>query len=122
MLTPDQMDMAGEEVAAVYRQIEAELIDWLVSKMIEGDVSGQRAQTALNLLAQADPEQLRRIIDSHADEIDAAASRDVERRLAASDAFDLAAIAAGMAVTAPGDALTAQTLAVTASVREMIAR
>lgn len=122
MLTPDQMDAAGEEVAAVYRQIEAELIDYLVSRMIDGDVSGQRARTALDLLAQADPEQLRRIIDAHAEEVDAAARRDVERYLAASDAFDLAAIAAGMAVTAPTDALTAQTLAVTASVREMIAR
>ncbi|NCA32131.1 phage minor capsid protein [Adlercreutzia muris] len=122
MLTPDQMDAAGEEVAAVYRQIEAELIDYLVGRMIDGDVSGQRARTALDLLAQADPEQLRRIIDAHAEEVDAAARRDVERHLAASDAFDLAAIAAGMAVTAPEGALTAQTLAVTASVREMIAR
>ena len=122
MLTPDQMDAAGEEVAAVYRQIEAELIDYLVQRMIEGDVSGQRAGTALSLLAQSDPEQLRRIIDAHAEEIDDAARRDVERSLAASDAFDLAAIAAGMAVSAPRDALTAQTVAVMSSVRGMIAR
>lgn len=122
MLTPDQMDAAGEEVAAVYRQIEAELIDWLVQRMIDGDVSGQRAGTALNLLAQSDPEQLRRIIDAHAGEIDDAARRDVERSLAASDAFDLAAIAAGMAVYAPREALTAQTVAVMSSVRGMIAR
>lgn len=122
MLTPDQMDAAGEEVAAVYRQIEAELIDYLVGRMIEGDVAGQRAGTALNLLAQADPEQLRRIIDAHSEEIDDAARRDVERSLAASDAFDLAAIAAGMAVSAPRGALTAQTLSVMSSVREMIAR
>lgn len=122
MLTPDQMDAAGEEVAAVYRQIEAELIDWLVQRMAEGDVAGQRAGTALNLLAQSDPEQLRRIIDAHAEEIDDAARRDVERSLAASDAFDLAAIAAGMAVSAPREALTAQTVAVMSSVRGMIAR
>lgn len=122
MLTPDQMDAAGEEVAAVYRQIEAELIDYLVQRMIEGDVSGQRAGTALSLLAQSDPEQLRRIIDAHAEEIDDAARRDVERSLAASDAFDLAAIAAGMAVSAPREALTAQTVAVMSSVRGMIAR
>ncbi len=122
MLTPDQMDAAGEEVAAVYRQIEAELIDWLVQRMVEGDVAGQRAGTALNLLAQSDPEQLRRIIDAHSEEIDDAARRDVERSLAASDAFDLAAIAAGMAVSAPREALTAQTVAVMSSVRGMIAR
>lgn len=122
MLTPDQMDAAGEEVAAVYRQIEAELIDYLVQRMVEGDVAGQRAGTALNLLAQSDPEQLRRIIDAHAEEIDDAARRDVERSLAASDAFDLAAIAAGMAVSAPREALTAQTVAVMSSVRGMIAR
>ena len=40
MLTPEQAEGAGELVAEVYRQIEAELLEYLVAKMIEGDVSG----------------------------------------------------------------------------------
>ncbi len=122
MLTPEQMDDAGELTAAVYRQIEADLLAYLVSKMAEGDVSGQRAQTAIALLSQSMPLKLKKIIESHADELDAAAVRDVERALSASDAWDLAAISEGLGVELASDALTAQTLAVTASVREVIAR
>lgn len=119
MLAPEQITDAAEAVADVYRQIEAELIDYLVQKMIEGDVSGQRTQTAINLLAQTMPPELQRMIEAHSDEIDAAVRSEVKRSLAASDAFDLAAM--GVAYGMAADALTAQTAAVVASARRMVA-
>ncbi len=122
MLTPEQMEDAGELVAETYRQIEAELLDYLVGKMIEGDVSGQRAQTAIRLLSQSMPLELKRIIDAHASELDAAVRQEVEGSLAASDAFDLSRIAQAASVTLSKAALTAQTLAVALSAKEMLAR
>ena len=122
MLTPEQMDVAGEYVATTYRQIEAELIEYLVAKMIEGDVAGQRVQTAINLLTQSMPLELKGIIDSHANEIDAAVVADVRESMAASDAFDLKIIADALGLTLAEEALTAQTASVLASVREMVAR
>ena len=122
MLTPEQMDAAGEYVATTYRQIEAELIEYLVAKMIEGDVAGKRVQTAIDLLMQSMPLELKRIIDSHADEIDTAIIADVKESMAASDAFDLKIIADSLGLTLAEEALTAQTAAVLASAREMVAR
>lgn len=122
MLTPEQMDDAGELTAAVYRQIEADLLDYLIAKMIEGDVSGQRAQTALALLSQTMPVELKRAIVKHSSEIDAAVKADVERALSASDAWDLAAISEGLGMQLAADALTVQTLSVVASVRGVLAR
>lgn len=122
MLTPEQMDVAGEYVATTYRQIEAELVEYLVAKMIEGDVSGRRVQTAIDLLTQSMPLELKRIIDSHANEIDAAIMADVKGSMAASDAFDLKIIADALGLTLAEEALTAQTASVLASAREAIAR
>lgn len=122
MLTPEQMGDAGETVAEVYRQIEAELIEWLVQKMYEEDLSGQRFRTALGLLSQKDIAEATRIVEAHAQEVDAAVLDEVKTLLAASDAFDLAAIARGIGATIATDALTVQTLLVVAAVREAMAR
>lgn len=122
MLTPEQMDDAGELVAAVYRQIESELVAHLVRKMAEGDVSGQRALTAVHLLAQSMPLELRRIVDSRADELDGAAVEDVRRMLAESDAYDAAVIRAALGLEVATGALALQTAECVAQVREVVAR
>lgn len=122
MLTPEQMDAAGELTAAVYRQIEADLLAYLVEKMVEGDVSGQRARTAIALLSQTDPVELKKAIESRAKDLDAAAVADVQAAMAASDSFDLAILSEALGAELAADALTAQTLAVTASVRGVIER
>ncbi len=122
MLTPEQMDIAGEYVTTTYRQIESELIEYLVAKMIEGDISGQRAQTALLMLMQSMPIELKKIIDSHASEIDKAVKADVEQAMATSDSFDLGIISDALGLSLAEDALTVQTASVLASAREMIAR
>lgn len=122
MLTPSQMDDAGGELAAVYRQIEAELLDYLVRRMIEGDVSDAKSQAAIVLLTQDMPLELQRAIDAHAAEIDAAIRRDVQSALLASDAYDLAIIAEYLGMELAADALSAQARAVAASVKGVIAR
>lgn len=119
MLTPEQLDDAGEKVTAIYRQIEAELLDYLVEHMADGEISTQRARTALNLLSQSMPLEVKQIIDSHADEIEDAVKEEVSSLMAKSDAFDLARIGAALGI---GTALTMQTAAVTASVKRMLAR
>lgn len=106
MLTPDQLQDAGEQVAVVYRQIEAELCEYLVDRMIEGDVAGQRTATAINLLAQSMPAELNRIIDARSDEIDDAVAKEVKALIAASDAFDMAVI--GASAVSAAEAAAAQ--------------
>lgn len=123
MLTPEQLDDAGEAVAVAYRQIEAELLDYLTQAIIDSDMSPQRAKTALNLLSQSMPQKVKAIIDEHADEIDQAVQDEVEDLLAKSDRFDLARIAKdALGATVTASALTAQTLAVTTSIRDLLAR
>lgn len=123
MLTPEQLDDAGESVAVVYRQIEAELLDYLTQNLIESDLSTQRGKTALNLLSQSMPQKVKAIIDEHADEIDQAVQDEVRELLEKSDRFDLARIAQdALGATVTAATLTAQTLAVTTSIRDLLAR
>ena len=121
MLTPEDLDRAGELTAAVYVQIEAEMLDYLVGRMLDGDVSGQRAQTAILLLAQSARPQLEAILAEHADEIDGAVQREVEGALMRSDAADLDYIRQGLGVELPA-LTTRQTAATCAGVVEILQR
>lgn len=113
MLTPDELEKAGELVAAVYAQIEAEMLDFLARKMIEGDVAGQRAHTALLLLAQSSRPGLERILEEHGAEIDRAVRKEVTSALKRSDEADLACIKEGLGVELP--ALSNRQIAATAA-------
>lgn len=101
MLDPDYLEQAGERVASVYSQIEADMLDYLVGRMIAGDVSGQRAQTAINLLAQSAAGPLMEIIARREGEIDAAVKVEVSDALRRSDADDIARIKRGMGIELP---------------------
>jgi len=98
MLTPEEMDAAGELVAAVYSRIESAMLLHLTRKLVEGDIGGQRAQTAMVLLSQSAAPALRKILHDSANDIDAAVRADVERALKASDARDLATIKRGLGI------------------------
>ncbi len=121
MLTPEDLDRAGELVSAAYVQVESEMLDYLVRRMLEGDVSGQRAQTAILLLAQSARPQLEAILAEHADEIDGAVQREVEGALMRSDAADLDYIRRGLGVELPA-LTTRQTAATCAGVVEILQR
>ncbi len=102
MLTPSDLDKAGELVAASYTQVEAEMLDYLTAKLIDGDITGQRSQTAILLLAQSSTPQLSKIIDDHEAEIDAAVRQEVREILGKSDARDLAYVKRGLGVELDG--------------------
>lgn len=89
MLSPDALEEAGEELARVYRGIEAEMLDYLARLMLSGGGVTSRSATAAALLGQTHAGELRRIIASHAAEVDAELRATVERHLRASDADDM---------------------------------
>lgn len=89
MLSPDQLESAGDRVAAIYNDIEARMLDHLVSALLDGDIT-QRTLTEINLLAQTHTEQLRAILRAERDNISDAVYETVERLLQASDNDDMA--------------------------------
>lgn len=88
MLSPDQLESAGDRVAAVYNDIEARMLDHLVSVLLDGDIT-QRTLTEINLLAQTHTEELRAILRAERDNISDAVYETVERLLQASDNDDM---------------------------------
>lgn len=121
MLTPEDLDKAGELVGSVYSDVEAEMLDYLTAKMIEGDVAGQRSQTAIMLLAQSSTADLRGILDDHGAAIDEAVRREVSGALRKSDADDLAKIKRGLGVDLPA-VTNRQTAATVAGVERILGR
>ncbi len=121
MLDPDYLEQAGEKVASVYTQIESEMLDFLAQKMIDGDVAGQRAQTAIHLLSQSATSQLMEIVGRHERDIDAAVKVEVSDALRRSDADDLARIKQGLGVVLPS-VPSRQMAATVAGARDILSR
>lgn len=90
MLSPEQIEEAGERVAAVYREIEARMLDHLARAMAEGWGKSPRTVTEAALLAQSQAEELRRMVEEFRPNIDAAVLEVVEECLEASDEDDVA--------------------------------
>lgn len=88
MLSPDQLESAGDRVAAVYNDIEARMLDHLVNALLDGDIT-KLTLTEINLLAQTHTEQLRAILRAERDNISDAVYETVERLLQASDNDDM---------------------------------
>lgn len=90
MLSPDQIEEAGERVASVYREIEARMLDHLARAMAEGWGKSPRTVTEAALLAQSQAEELHRMVQEYRPYIDAAVLEVVEDCLEASDEDDVA--------------------------------
>lgn len=90
MLDPDYLDQAGDMVAAVYGQIEQEMLEHLCGLLLDQGATGlgQRGLTALMLLAQTESPYLAGIIERHGDEVSEAVARTVEDAIARSDRDD----------------------------------
>lgn len=121
MLDPDYLEAAGEMTAAVYTQIESEMLDYLTKRMIEGNISDQRSQTALLSLTQSNSQALLAILNDHKDEISQTVASEVSDALKRSDADDLKRIKKGMGVELPSIS-TRQVAATVAGVRDILAR
>jgi hypothetical protein len=89
MLSPEALEEAGEALARVYRGIEADMLDYLVDLMLSGGGVTSRSVTAAALLGQTHADELRRIIERHAGEVDAELRATVEKFMRASDADDM---------------------------------
>ena len=92
MLDPEYLEAAGDLVAAVYGQIETEMLEHLCSLLLDQGAEGlgQRGLTALNLLAQTQGPYLMGIIRSHEGEVSEAVARTVEDAIRRSDETDAA--------------------------------
>lgn len=98
MLDPDYLDKAGDMVAGVYGEIEADMLAYLCRLLLDQDIAelGQRGQTAVNLLAQSAAPRLMAFIESHRDELNEAVRVTVEDAIGRSDRADAAALGIGM--------------------------
>jgi len=79
VLSPEQIGSAADAVGAVYAGIEAEMLDYLAARLLDGLPLGQKGLTALSLLAQTHGPELARILGRSQAAIDEAAREAVER-------------------------------------------
>lgn len=109
MLDPDYIDQAGDMVASVYGEIEADMLAYLCRLLLDQDIAelGQRGLTAVNLLAQSAAPRLMAFIESHRDEVNEAVRITVEDAISRSDAADVAAVGASQASAATAAASAA---------------
>ena len=90
MLDPDELNIIGDGVAAVYQQIEAEMIAELAHACAEGSRMSQRVLLDIAMLSQTDAAKLREIVESHREEVDRSILETAQHYLALSDAADIA--------------------------------
>lgn len=95
MLTPDEIERAGDMVAAVYSDIEAKMLDRLVSALVSGNALESKGMTALVLLYQTCATDLQKILDDNKSAIDDATRETVEHYLSLSDKDDISRLGEG---------------------------
>lgn len=121
MLDPDYLERAGDLVASVYSEIEAEMCDELVQAMLEGDLTMWQARIALANLSQDQATALRAILEHHREDVDRAVRKEVEDALRRSDRHDLDILKRALGVELP--AITNDQVAlVCRTVTEMLGR
>lgn len=119
MLDPEYLDRAGDLVAAVYGEIESDMLAHLCRVLLDEGVEavGQRGLTALNLLAQGQGVALLGFIEAHRSEVNEAVARTVEDAVERGDRDDARRLGvdAPLAASLPGRprqvAMTAQGIA-----------
>lgn len=95
MLSPDQLESAGNRVAAIYNDIEAKMLDHLVASMVNDEQFGQRSMTELALVSQTHTNELHTILDNERANISDAVYETVEEYLRTSDNDDVKRLGEG---------------------------
>ncbi|NGM17729.1 hypothetical protein GMI70_06955 [Eggerthellaceae bacterium zg-893] len=95
MLSPDDIDRAGDMVAAVYSDIEAKMLDRLVAALLSGGPLDSMDMTALVLLYQTCAPELQKIMDDNRGAVDEEARKAVEHYLRLSDEDDVRRLGGG---------------------------
>ena len=89
MLSPDQIDQAGDAVAAIYSQIEAEMLDHLVGQLVSGESLDRQSVTTMALLTAEQTRELEKIVEHHRPAVSEAVYSSAAVALAASDRDDI---------------------------------
>ncbi|MBQ9042317.1 MAG: hypothetical protein IJ111_05820 [Eggerthellaceae bacterium] len=89
MLSPDQIDQAGDSVAVIYSQIEAEMLDHLVGQLVHGESLDRQSVTTMALLTAEQTQALEEIVERHKPAIADAVNSSAAVALAASDRDDI---------------------------------
>ena len=89
MLSPDQIDRAGDAVAAIYSQIEAEMLDHLVGQLVSGESLDRQSVTTMALLTAEQTRELEKIVEHHRPAVSEAVYSSAAVALAASDRDDI---------------------------------
>lgn len=95
MLSPNQIEAAGDAVAAVYNDIEAKMLDHMVNALITMEGLDQKSMTELVLLSQSQTAVLNDYIESESETIAAEVRDTAERLLKASDDDDVKRLGEG---------------------------
>lgn len=95
MLTPDQIEAAGDAVAAIYNDIEAKMLDHLVSVLVNIDKLDQKTITELVLLSQSQSSTISKLLEKEQDAIAEEVRDTAEKLLKASDDDDLKRLDSG---------------------------
>lgn len=95
MLSPEQIEAAGDAVAAVYNDIEAKMLDHLIKALISIEDLNQMTMTELVLLVQSHAQQLREYINNEQSTISKSVRETVEQLLQASDRDDMQRLGEG---------------------------
>lgn len=95
MLSPNQLEAAGESVAAIYNDIEAKMLDHLVSSLITIENLDQRTITELAMLAQSHTKELQALIAKNSEVINDEVRAEAEKLIKASDRDDVKRIGGG---------------------------
>ncbi len=95
MLSPDQIQDAGDAVAALYSDMEAKMLDHLVGVLLDVDKLDQKSITELNLLAQSMTSDLQKIVESNKEYIADEVYETCETFLKASDKDDIKRLGKG---------------------------
>ncbi len=95
MLNPDQIQDAGDAVAALYSDMESQMLDHLVDVLLDVDKLDQKSITELNLLAQSMTADLQKIVESNKEYIADEVYETCETFLKASDKDDVKRLGKG---------------------------
>ncbi len=95
MLNPDQIQDAGDAVAALYSDMESQMLDHLVDILLDVDKLDQKSITELNLLAQSMTPDLQKIVESNKEYIADEVYETCETFLKASDKDDIKRLGKG---------------------------
>lgn len=89
MLSPTRIETAGDAVASIYNNMEAQMLDHLVETLLSVDRLDQRTFTELNLISQSQTAALRRVVEDNRGLIASEVYATCERLLEASDEDDM---------------------------------